>query len=145
MPMLEEPQIMMMRMAISEIFHTMFFIVADEGSSPLEASELRSAQIQFRPCQSEAFQTLCLAVSGSLIRQMSANLLAKDEIIISEQDQESTLLEMVNMVGGNYLNAADPTGQFKMGIPSLRTQYPSEDPTLTMSLQGEPLLVWLLG
>jgi len=102
-------------MAISEVFQKMFFMI------PLADLVLaKGKQFQcFVPiaCPPDEELTLCLKVDQELALRLAENFLGLQCQDISESQSNSTVLEILNMVAGNFLNQIDPLGKYQLGIP----------------------------
>lgn len=112
-----------MKASISEVLGTMFFqmvqiVNADSTLQEWLAPEhpLLGATLDFNgPWAGSFYLFIPLGAANSI----TANFLGLNAGEVDEDQQNDTVKEMLNMIGGGLLSIYDQKGVFKLGIPQL--------------------------
>jgi hypothetical protein len=102
-------------MAISEVFQKMFFMIPLEELVPAAEKQFRC----FVPIAHIQLDTLklCLNIDWELAMQLTKNFMGIQSSQVTDLQIGSTVLEILNMLAGNFLNQIDPEGKYELGIP----------------------------
>jgi len=112
-----------MRDSISDVLGTMFFqlvqIADDNNTLPewlVQEQSLLGATLNFNGPLVGSFY---LFIPEGAANDITANFLGLNADEIDEKQQQDTLKEALNMIGGGMLSIFDPKGAFKLGLPEL--------------------------
>ena len=112
-----------MRASISEVLGTMFFqmvqIVNTDGTLQewfAQEHPLLGATLDFGGPWAGSFY---LFIPVDAANSITANFLGLNAGEVDEEQQNDTVKEMLNMIGGGLLSIYDQKGAFKLGIPKL--------------------------
>jgi chemotaxis protein CheY-P-specific phosphatase CheC len=120
---MQETMMMTMKQAISNVLETMFFlpiqIVEDRGLLNTWFTEepvIKRARVQFAGPFSGSF---FLLVPANMAREVAANFLGLEEAEVERDQEEDTVKEALNMIGGYVLSQVDKADEFQLGIPEI--------------------------
>jgi chemotaxis protein CheY-P-specific phosphatase CheC len=112
-----------MKQAISSVLETMFFLPIQtvEGNGLLdrwrtENQAVTQAVIQFTGPVTGSF---FLLVPSNMAKEVAANFLGLEEKEVGRDQEEDTVREALNMIGGYVLSRIDKADDFQLGIPEI--------------------------
>lgn len=112
-----------MRTSISEVLGTMFFQMVQivDANSTLQEwlaqeQSLLGATLDFGGPLAGSFYLL---IPVDAANKITANFLGLNADEVHEEQQNDTVKEMLNMIGGGLLSIIDQKGTFKLGLPEL--------------------------
>lgn len=126
-----------MKMAISDVLETMFFVMID-FTAPAEAVRDFRFHSSIDLCNDVQRVEVTFRVAESFARMITANFLAKREEEVLDEEMEDVMRELANMVCGNTMSRIDSVG-WSLGIPTLE---PREGVSGQVA-EGMPL--WYMG
>ena len=130
--------------AISEVFETMFFLfpslVEDDDDSANEDVERINVKIE-----SSGRLNFCLwlTFSEAMLRIIAASLFGREKNEFEDQELKDLAREAANMVGGAFLNLADPDRQDKLSLPEIfedSDQFGSPNVKYHFGVDGESMI-----
>ena len=112
-----------LKQAISNVLELMFFvsvqIMDDEGLSgeaPLDGQACIGATLAFSGPLSGSYYLL---IPQAMAREITANFLGLEADEISGDQEQDTVKEALNMIGGHMFSLTEEPDNFKLGIPAI--------------------------
>ena len=112
-----------LKQAISNVLEMMFFvsvqILEDEKPSegnPLNGQACIGATLPFTGPLSGSYYLL---IPQEMAREITANFLGLEEEEVSGDQEQDTVKEALNMIGGHMLSLTDEPDNFQLGIPAM--------------------------
>ena len=108
-----------MKISISEIFETMFFMPVEFENKPeleavIKASSFMAASISFSGVRTGHFQSI---FPVSVLRSIASAFMGVDETKITQNDMAGTISEIINMISGNTLTMVG--GDYHLELPEI--------------------------
>ena len=112
-----------LKQAISNVLELMFFVpvqIMDEETpspaDPLNAQACIGATLAFNGPLSGSYYLL---IPQEMAREITANFLGLDEDEVSMDQEQDTVKEALNMIGGHMLSLTEEPDNFQLGIPAI--------------------------
>lgn len=113
----------MMKRSISNVFETAFFqsVEIQFSESPLEMSFFRTTQL-IGAClkfSGKFSGTVYIVAPDIWVKNLTADFLGIDEMMVTENHKQDTIKEAVNMIAGHMFSFFDKDGEIRLGIPAM--------------------------
>ena len=115
-----------LKQAISNVLELMFFVSVQiredydpAAATPLNGQACIGATLAFSGPLSGAYYLL---IPQEMAREITANFLGLDEDEVSAGQEQDTVKEALNMIGGHMLSLTDAPDSFQLGIPAIIPQ-----------------------
>lgn len=110
-----------MKVSISEVLETMFFMPLEEAEIKMDSALLQTP-LNKLACARLIFQgpfsgEVIFLLPHTLAYSLTADFMGQDPNETGPEDMEGTLKELLNMICGKMLSLYDSKAVFKLGIP----------------------------
>lgn len=134
-----------MKISISEIFETMFYMPVEFDNKPemeavINASSVMAASISFSGVRSGHFKGI---FPVSVLKSIASAFMGVDESKITPNDMTGTIGEIVNMIAGNTLTVVG--GDFHLELPEILNHKDLEIKAQDNTLDGRTFVKTLNG